>query len=160
MNFSDLRFDEDWIAALAKIIVFAAGKTDADENDNQELQDVLSRFQLRLPNRATLKPLREIASDMADVVMLNIIDEGINGINLNNRELSQLAKRLGFQIKQANVDANTLKKITGKIEKVTKVVKAAKALEENLANKDLSKIEKLQAIITSLEGLETIFNPA
>ncbi|MGI8639879.1 MAG: hypothetical protein ACR2MG_07980 [Pyrinomonadaceae bacterium] len=157
IDFAKLRFDEDWVGALAQIIVHAASQTEASEEDMEELQQILDEFQDKLPKQTSLEPLLDIASEMSTVVMINIITDGINKIKSNNKELNQLAKKLGVQVKKINDSATLLKNIKTQIDKATKVVKTAKELEESLIDKDLSKIAKLQAIITALEGLSGIF---
>jgi hypothetical protein len=162
IDLTQLEFNEDYITALAQIIVYAAGKTDSSNADNVELRDILSEFQTKIRDTgaAALNPVLDIASALASIVMINIINSNINAINERNKELNQLAKKLGVQITAANLDAAALKRITTEIDKATKLVKTAKALEESLADSDLTKIKKLKAILKALEELQGIFKPS
>lgn len=159
INFANLTSDLDWVGALAEILIHAAGQTEANEEDTENLQNILSKFQQKLPTRASLKPLREIASEISTVVMINIIDGAIDKINDNNKELTKLANKLNVQVRKLNTSASLLKTIKIQIDKAIEVVKTAKKLEEGLQDKNPSKIEKLDAIITALGDLGKIFKP-
>jgi hypothetical protein len=159
IDFDNLSNDEDWAGALATIVVHLASETKASEEDTDEIQDVLDEFQEKLPTRTSLEPLLQIASDLATVVMINIVNDSIGMINERNQELSLLARRLGVQVKKINSSASLLQNIKTQIDRATSVVKTAKAVAEAAANPDLSKVDKLKAIISSLEGLSTIFDP-
>ena len=158
VNFNNLASDADWAGALAKIVVFMASETKANETDINELQQVLNEYQQRIPNLALFEPLRDIASELATVVMISIIDNSLNEINERNHELKTLAAQLGEQIKSINNSANLLQNITAQIEQATQFIKTAKQIAEAATNPDLSKIEKLKAIITALVGLKDVFS--
>lgn len=158
INFNNLASDADWAGALAKIIIFMAGETKASQADMDELQEVLNEYQERIPNLALFEPLRDIASDLATVVMINIIDSSLADINERNTELKTLAEQLGEQVKSINNSANLLQNIKAQIEQATQFIKNAKQIAEAATNPDASKIEKLKAIITALVGLKDVFS--
>ncbi len=117
IDFANLRFDEDWVGALAQLIVYAAGQTDASADDADQIQEVLDEFQNNLPTRASLAPLLDIASEMSTVVMINIINDSIKKIKDTNKELNTLAKKLGVQVKSISNSANLLQNIKDQIDK-------------------------------------------
>ncbi len=161
IDLDDLVFDEDFVATLAQIMILVAGKTDLSNTDKSKLQNFLGDFQdkIREQDRATLDPVLNIASKLEDVLMVDIINSSINAINNRNTELNKLAKKLGIEIANANLDATALNKITAEIEKATKIVKEAKTAAKALGNAGLTTIEKLEAVLKALEELQGIFNP-
>lgn len=158
ISFNNLATDADWAGALAKIMIFMASETKASQSEINELQQVLNEFQQRIPNLALFDPLRDIASDLATVVMINIIDNSLADIDERNQELKSLAEQLGEQIKSINSSANLLQNIKNQIDQATNFVKTAKQIAEVATNPDMSKIEKLKTIITTLVELKNVFS--
>lgn len=157
IDFDQLHSDADWAGALAEIMVHTARETESTEEEMDELSAVLDEYQEKLPTRTSVEPLLEIASEMSTVLMINIINDSLNRINRRNRELNALAQRLGVQVRHINNSANLLQNIRRQVERATAVVRTAKQVAEAATNPDTSKIEKLGAIITALEGLQDIF---
>lgn len=129
----------------------------AKSNENPALQDIIGDFLTKLPNRATMNRLKNIADQLETDVMIAIVGARIAAINARNQELTQLAKALGIQIEAANTDAEKLTKITGEINKATQAVNTIKTLVTQLNSADATANAKIQAVITALEKLDEIF---
>lgn len=148
--------DKSFCSAFAVIL---AASQNAQPSQNPTLQDIIGDFVDKIPGRATLDRLVDIAGNLQTDVMIEIVSDRNNAIASRNQELQNLVNLLGIQIEAANKDANKLQSITAEINKATAAVKAAKTLVSNLADADASKTAKVQAVINALEELSGIFRP-
>lgn len=135
----------------------AAESTPNEERDR--LQDILSSFRGKLPNRINLKPIRARAKDLADTLTLADLQARIDSIKSRNDLLARLTTELKTQIDKANNDATLLKRIKDGVDKATKTVTEIKSLISQLSNTDLSTKDKLNALVTELDNISSIFKP-
>ena len=134
----------------------------AQTTENAErgrLQDILSSFRGKLPNRINLKPIKAAAKDLADTLTLQDLDERIKSISSRNELLGRLTSELKTQIEKANKDANLLKSIKDGVDKATKTVTEIKTLISQLTATDTSTKDKLKALVDELDKISSIFKP-
>jgi uncharacterized phage infection (PIP) family protein YhgE len=127
--------------------------------EREELQDILSNFRGKIPNRINLKPIRAGAKDLADTLTIKDLKERIDSINSRNELLGRLTSELKTQIDKANKDANLLKQIKDGVDKATKTIVEIRSLINQLTDSDVSTKEKLIALVTELDKISSIFKP-
>lgn len=127
--------------------------------DRDRLQDILSSFRGKLPNRINLKPIRARAKDLADTLTINDLQERIASIQSRNDLLGRLTSELKTQIDKANNDATLLQRIKDGVDKATKTVTEIKSLINQLTATDASTKDKLNALVTELDNISSIFKP-
>lgn len=142
----------------AFIHIEEASKTTANA-EVARLKDILSSFRGKIPNLISLKPIKVRAKDLADTLMLATLAERIASINARNELLTGLTGELKTQIDKANADANLLKQIKDSVDKASKTVDEVKSLIDQLTATDASTKDKLQALISELDRISSIFKP-
>lgn len=135
-----------------------AAKTTAN-GERGRLQDILSSFRGKLPNRINLKLIKAKAKDLADTLMLAELQDRIKSINSRNELLGRLTSELKTQIDKANQDANLLKTIKDGVDKATKTVTEIKTIINQLTATDTSTKQKLSTLVTDLDQISSIFKP-
>ena len=130
-----------------------------ENGESGRLQDILSSFRGKIPNRINLKPIKARAKDLADTLMLEDLQERIESIKSRNELLGRLTSELKTQIDKANKDANLLKRIKDGVDKATKTVNEIKSLINQLTATDVSTKDKITALVTQLDEISSIFKP-
>jgi hypothetical protein len=146
--------DKRYINAFA--VILEASKT-ASAVERQTLQTIVADLVDKLPGRATVDELADIAGRLDFDLMIQIVTDRNAAIASRNQELKNLAAQLGIQIEAITADANKMRDIAAEINKATAAIKTARTLVSNLADADAPKKAKVQAVFTALEELGEVF---
>lgn len=129
------------------------------ETDIARLRNILILFRDKIPDLVAFNRLRADAKDLAEILMLNSLENRLSRIKARNDLLSELTDELQTEIDKANDDASLLSRIKQAVQKATSTVNEVKDLINQLTATDASTRDRITALLESLGNISSILHP-
>ena len=145
----------DWAKVLSDLLSEAkSAVADNDSDKRLEIQDLLVKFTEKSPLKCAA--LSKIASEAAEDLFLDQVDENLKAIASRNAELEKVIRLLKDVTREARKDEKELQfeNLIETLEKIKGIAETLKDVEGTLTDPEADVLAKIEAVTKAVEKYE------